>query len=68
MKNQTNFFYLIFLDPFISRVRYMRVIKNVELFFLLTLYPLILQNHFFKNIYGMKGFSFDVFIVTENRI
>ena len=62
-------FYLIFLGPFISRVRYMRVNKKCRIiFFLLTLYPLILPNHFFKNIYGMKGFSFNVFIVTGNRL
>ena len=36
--------------------------------FLLTLYPLILPNHLFKNIYGMKGFSFKVFIVTGLRL
>ena len=62
-------FYLVFLGPFISRVRYMKVNKKCRIiFFLLTLYPLILPNYLFKNIYGMKGFSFNVFIVTGKRL
>ena len=69
--NKPNYFwfYLILLGPFISRVRYMKVNKNCRIiFFLLTLYPLLLPNHLFKNIYGMKGFSFNVFIVTGSRL
>ena len=60
---------LILLGPFISRVRYMKVNKISRIiFFLISLYPLILPNHLYKNIYGMKGFSFNVFIVTGSRI
>ena len=63
------YIYLIILSPFIIRVRYSKINKKIRyIIFYLSFYPVFLPNNFFKNIYGIKGFSFNAFIVIGNRI
>ena len=60
---------LIIFGPFIIRQNYKNVnsvTKKLMIFFII--YPFILPNHVFKPIYGVKGFSFNVFIVIGKRI
>ena len=63
------YLYLIVISPFIIRVRYSKINKRIrKIIFYLSFYPIIFPNNFFKNIYGIKGFSFNVFIVIGKRI
>ena len=63
------YIYLIILSPFIIRVRYSKINKKIRyIIFYLSFYPVFFPNNFFKNIYGIKGFSFNAFIVIGNRI
>lgn len=63
------FIELILLGPFIARERYRLINNSTKMYMLFfILYPLVFPNNIFKQIYGVNGYSFFVFIVIGNRI
>jgi len=63
------FIELILLGPFISRERYRLINNSTKIYMIFfTLYPLVFPNNIFKQINGVNGYSFLVFIVIGNRI
>ena len=63
------FIKIVYFGPFIVRENYLKVNSvTKKLMLLFIFYPLILPNHFFKPIYGLNGFSFNIFIVIGKRI